>query len=102
MELSFKFLLQSSRVLSDNVYDDRDLASIYDFLLSIDNKELNEYFKTKTLFSYTNDLELFLEVSKNVLKIYEEKEKYEECIDIKKKMDECNLIIKSNKHFNYE
>lgn len=102
MDVSFKFLLQSSRILSDNIYDERDLMTIYDFLLSIDNKELIDYFRTKTLFSYKNDLELYLEVCKNMLILFEEKEKYEHCHEIKKKMDECNLIIKTNKQFTYE
>lgn len=102
MDISFKFLLQSSRVLSDNIYDQRDLNSIYDFVISIDNKELNDYLKTKTIFSYKNDLELYIEVSKRLLEIYEEKEMYEYCHEIKKKLDECNELIKVNKPFYHE
>lgn len=102
MEVSFKFLLQSSRILSDKIYQDRDLIMIHNFLLSIDNKELNEYLNNKTIFSYKNDLELYIEVAKNLLVIFEEDEKYELCQDLKIKIDECNLIINNKKLLNYE
>lgn len=102
MEISFKYLLQMSRLLTDKIYNDNDLIKMYNFILSIDNSELNEYLLTKTLFSYENDLELYLEVLKNILKIFEETENYELCIEIKKKIDDCQIIINKNKQLTNE
>ena len=79
MEATFKFLLQASRLLSDGNYVDKDVSYIYDFLISVDNFELNEYFRSNTIFSYKNDLELYVEVVDFIISIYEEKEMFEKC-----------------------
>lgn len=97
MVTSFKFLLQASRVLTDQNYVDQDLDLIYEFLLSVDNAELNEYFITTTIFSYKNDLDLYIESVNKVREIFEEKEQYEKCHELKKKLDESNEIINLNK-----
>ena len=91
-----------SRLLTDKLYNDNDLIKMYNFILSIDNSALNEYLTTKTLFSYENDLELYLEVSKNILNIFEETENYEFCFEIKKKIDYCQIIINKNKQLTNE
>jgi Na+/phosphate symporter len=97
MVTSFKFLLQASRVLSDQNYIDQDLELIYEFLTTVDNNELNEYYNSATIFSYRNDLELYVESVNKILNIFEDKEKYEKCYELKKKLDESREIIKNNK-----
>lgn len=101
MVTSFKFLLQASRILSDQTFVDQDLDLIYEFLISVDNLELNEYYITTTIFSYKNDLELYTESVKTVLNLFEEKEKYEECFELKKKLDESKTIIQKHKMKNH-
>lgn len=97
MEISVKFLLQSSRILSDKIYTEKDLTMIYNFVVSIDNLDLIEYFNSKTIFSYNNDLELFQDVCKTLLSIFEKSENYEYCHEIQLKLNESELIKQNKK-----
>lgn len=97
MVTSFKFLIQASRILTDRTYVDQDLDLIYEFLITIDNAELNEYFNTTTIFSYKNDLDLYVESVNKTLVLFEDKEQYERCYELKKKLDESEKIINNNK-----
>jgi hypothetical protein len=97
MVTSFKFLIQASRILTDENYVDEDLEVIYELLITIDNSELNEYYNTVTILSYKNDMELYVESVKRIIRIFEEKEWYEKCHELKMKLKECDQIINKNK-----
>ncbi len=97
MELSFKYILQASRVLDEQIYTEKDLKDIFLFLIDIDNYELNEYILNRTVVTYEHDLEVYMLILEKVLKIYENQENYEYCHILKMKLDECNEIINNNK-----
>lgn len=79
MDASFNFLIQSTRVLYNNVYDEQELIMIYDFIRSLDNDELIDYHNTCSILTYENDLELYMEITQILIKIFEEREEYEKC-----------------------
>jgi hypothetical protein len=93
MEKSFSFLLQATRVLHIDNYDDVELKMIYGFVISLDNDILNDYYNTCTLLTYYNDLELYIEIVEALIYIYEENEEYEKCIQLKNKKEESIKIM---------
>lgn len=92
MNMSVSFLIQATRILHDNDYDDNEVQMIYDYLKTIDNDTLFEYFCTCTIINYDNDLELFVEILDRMIIILEEKEEYEKCHDLQFKKLECKAI----------
>lgn len=93
MELKFNFLIQATRVLDINSHDDDALNSIYRFLLSLDNDTLIRYNNSQTLVTYSNDLELYLEILNSLIRIYEYNEEYEKCDELlKQKKLTINLL----------
>ena len=94
MEISIKFLLQSVKVINEKKYLNQDLYLIYDFLISVEKKELIKYLKSNTVLSYKNDLELYMETIIRLIKIFEDLENYEECIELKIKYEDCETLIK--------
>ena len=59
MNMSVNFLLQATRVLSFNNYDEDELKMVYDFMISIDNEILNDYNMNCSIMIYNNDLEAY-------------------------------------------
>jgi hypothetical protein len=98
MEMSFNFLIQATRVLQINNYDDDELKMIYRYIVSIDKEILIDYFNTCSIFGLKNDLYLYLEIVDNMIYIFEEMEEYEKCFVLKNKKDECIEIINNNKN----
>jgi hypothetical protein len=90
---SFNFLIQSTKVLYDNKFDEDELTLIYDFLVSLDNEQLNSYYRSCSILSYENDLQLYIEIIERLLKIYENREEYEKCEILYKKLKESKIII---------
>lgn len=97
MSDSLNFLLQATKVLHNRNYDTNELNLVYDYIVTIDNKILNEYFNTGTILTYKNDLELYIEIVNSMILIFEEKEEYEKCFELKKKKEESLKIKKENK-----
>jgi len=95
MDMSVNFLLQATRVLHVDNYDDDDLTMIYNFMINIDNDILNDYNNTCTILSYDNDLELYVEIIDSLIQIFEEREEYEKCELLLFKRDESLEIINS-------
>ena len=93
--MSVNFLLQATRVLHVDNYDDDDLTMIYNFMINIDNDILNDYNNTCTILSYDNDLELYVEIIDSLIQIFEEREEYEKCELLLFKRDESLEIINS-------
>jgi hypothetical protein len=95
MDMSVNFLLQATRVLHVDNYDDDDLTMIYNFMVNIDNDILNDYNNTCTILSYDNDLELYVEIIDSLIQIFEDREEYEKCELLLFKRDESLEIINS-------
>lgn len=96
MDASFNFLIQSTRLLYDNKYDNQELEMIYDFIRSLEDDELIDYYNTCSILTYENDLELYIEITQILIKIFEEREEYEKCDILQKKLIR-SLEIKNNK-----
>jgi len=96
LNMSFNFLIQATRVLNGNSFDEDELKMVTDYVLSLDNDILKDYFNTCTILSYDNDLELYIEILDTLTKIYEEREEYEICEKLKFKKEE-SLIITTEK-----
>ena len=88
MSMSSNFLLQSTRVLHNDNYDEDELEMISNFMVAVDNEILNEYNNTCTILSYDNDLQLYIEIIDALINIFEEREEYEKCEMLKYKKDE--------------
>ena len=93
VSMSFNFLLQATRVLSLNNYDEDELKMVYEFIIGLDNEILNDYNMNCNIITYNNDLELYLEIIEALINIFEEREEYEKCQSLKE------YLIKS-KHEN--
>lgn len=96
LDMTVNFLLQATRVLSKNNYDEDELVMITNFINAVDNEILNDYNNTCSILSYDNDLQLYVEILDSLIEIYEEREQYEMCDLLKHKKDE-SLIIMNNK-----
>ena len=97
MDMSFNFLIQATRVLQINNYDDKEVKMVYDYAVSLDNEILNDYFNNYNVLGYENDLILFIDIVESLISIFEELEEYEKCYVLKKKKEECIEIINKNK-----
>lgn len=96
LDMTVNFLLQATRVLSKNNYDEDELVMITNFINAVDEEVLNDYNSTCTILSYDNDLQLYIEILDSLIEIYEEREQYEMCDLLKSKKDE-SITIMSNK-----
>lgn len=96
INMSVSFLLQATRILHIGNYDENDVRMIYDFVKSVDNELIFEYYSTSTILSYNNDLDLLIEIIDRLIEVLEETEEYEKCLVLKNKKEEC-LKIKSKK-----
>lgn len=91
---SFDFLMQSVKILHIKDNSEQDLNIIYEYILLSDVDTLKMYKNKCIIPSYKNDLELFIEVTKEMIKIYEDMEEYEKCSRLLVKQKFCeNLIV---------
>jgi hypothetical protein len=95
MSMSINFLLQSTRVLHNDNYDEDELEMVTNFMVAVDNEILNEYNNTCTILSYDNDLQLYIEIVDELIRIFEEREDYEKCEMLKHKKDDSIEIMKT-------
>ena len=95
MSMSSNFLLQSTRVLHNDNYDEDELEMISNFMVAVDNEILNEYNNTCTILSYDNDLQLYIEILDALIIIFEEREEYEKCEMLKHKKDDSIEIMEN-------
>ena len=91
--LKLNFLLQATRILHVGNYDEDELSMIYNFMSTIDNSILFKYNESKTILSYSSDLELYIEIVDELIKIYVEREVYENCQILMNKREEAIKII---------
>lgn len=91
--LKLNFLLQATRILHVGNYDEDELSIIYNFMSTIDNSILFKYNESKTILSYSSDLELYIEIVDELIKIYVEREMYENCQILMYKREQAIKII---------
>lgn len=96
MNMSVNFLLQATRVLSFNNYNEDELKMVYDFMISIDNEILNDYNMSCSIMIYNNDLELYVEILDALINIFEDREEYEKCQLLIDKKEESIIILEKN------
>lgn len=92
--MSVSFLLQVTRILHRGNYNEDELFMVYDYLKTIDNETILQYYYGSSILSYNTDLDLFIEILDRTIEILEEKEEYEKCQVLQDKKNEC-LIIKN-------
>jgi hypothetical protein len=97
MSMPSNFLLQSTRVLHNDNYDEDELEMITNFMVAVDNEILNEYNNTCTILSYDNDLQLYIEIIDELIRVFEDREEYEKCELLKNKKDDSLEIINDTK-----
>jgi hypothetical protein len=97
MSMPSNFLLQSTRVLHNDNYDENELEMITNFMVAVDNEILNEYNNTCTIISYDNDLQLYIEILDELIRVFEDREEYEKCELLKNKKDDSFEIINNTK-----
>ena len=97
MSMPSNFLLQSTRVLHNDNYDEDELEMITNFMVAVDNEILNEYNNTCTILSYDNDLQLYMEIIDELIRVFEDREEYEKCELLKNKKDDSLEIINNTK-----
>jgi hypothetical protein len=95
MSMSVNFLLQSTRILHNDNYDENELEMITNFMVAVDNEILNEYNDTCTILSYDNDLQLYIEILDALIVIFEDREEYEICEMLKHKKDDAIEIMEN-------
>jgi hypothetical protein len=64
-------------------------------MTAIDNEILNDYNNTCTIISYDSDLQLYIEILDELIRIFEEREEYEKCEILKNKKEESLIIMES-------
>jgi hypothetical protein len=95
MSMSVNFLLQSTRILHNDNYDENELEMITNFMVAVDDEILNEYNDTCTILSYDNDLQLYIEILDALIVIFEDREEYEICEMLKHKKDDAIEIMEN-------
>lgn len=93
--MTLNFLIQATRVLHVGNYDEEELQMVCNFLVAVDEEIMRDYNCTCTILSYDNDLQLFIEILDSAILIFEEREEYEMCKQLKNKKDEAIKIIKN-------
>jgi hypothetical protein len=96
--MDFNFLIQATRVLNNNDYDEKELELVYDFIIMVDNELINYYYCNNSILSYQNDLEIYIEIVDTLINIFEQREEYEKCeLLIYKKEFSLSIIKEKNK-----
>lgn len=91
--MNINFLMQATKVLNTDNYDDNELEIITNFLVAADEDLLSDFNNTCTILSYDSDLELYIEILSTLILLYEEREEYEICDLIKNKLEDAKEII---------
>ena len=89
------FISQAIKLFSEQLYTEDELRMIYDYLITIDNHVLDSYISDE------KSLLLYLKALNLVIKIYENREEYEKCFLVKKKVDITINLIKKLKAKDY-
>lgn len=95
--MSFDYLMQAVKSLYDNNPSEYELNVAYEYILISSEETLSTYKERCSILSFNNDLELFIELTKKLIKIYEDMEEFERCSRLKKKMELSKEILNNSK-----
>jgi hypothetical protein len=88
----FDYLLQAVKVLHTNDNTEFEINTVYEWVLVVEDKTLLKYKNRNSIISYSNDLELFIELIDYLIPIFEKSEEYERCERLLNRKIECKLI----------
>lgn len=94
--MSANFILQASKLLYQRSYNSDELRMIYEYISTLDNVILEDYYSNKTIMAYENDLEMFVETIDSLIQIFEDLEEYEKCEILLNKKADAITIIENN------
>jgi hypothetical protein len=92
INMAFNFLLQATKVLHSNQFDENELDIIYEYMCCVSDETLNEYKKNITILSYNNDLELYTDIVNKLISVFSEREEYEKCARLVKKINQVKSL----------
>jgi hypothetical protein len=93
--VSYDFLLQAVKILHTNQNDKYELDIVYDFIIQLTDETLLSYMEKKTIISYDNDFDLFMELIDRLIEILEDEkyEEYEKCYLLLNKKEYCKKLL---------
>lgn len=97
MDKSFNFLLHSLITVETNRYTEKELDLIYNFIIMVEYDLLIHYNLYCRVIQYDNDLQVYIDIVKKLINIFEEREEYEKCVLLKEKLDLSYKIIEKEK-----
>jgi len=83
--MNYDFLMQAIKILHTEIEDKSDLYFIYDYVTQTSDETIIQYKKNITIISYNNDVELFIEIINELIKLFENDEDFERCAILLKK-----------------
>lgn len=93
-KMSFDYLMQAVKTLYESNHDEKDLNITYEYVLLVEDETLKMYKERNSILSFDNDLELFMELTKKLISVYENMEEYEKCLKLNNKLKHCSELIK--------
>lgn len=93
-KMSFDYLMQAVKTLYESTHNENDLNITYEYVLLAEDETLKMYKERNSILSFDNDLELFMELTKKLISIYEGMEEYEKCSRLNNKLKHCAELIK--------
>lgn len=98
MNDTFRYLLQSARLISSKRASEDDIEFVKDLILSLENDEIIGYYNTCTITSIGSDYNLYVKLIRYLIKHYEETEEYEKCEELVNHLNKSNELIKKQPH----
>lgn len=95
--MPFDFLMQAVKILHKDIQTEEDIKLAYDFVMLTEMDTLEKYNKKSLIVSYQSDLELFIDIIKELLSVYEDLEDYEKCQKLLEKKNICENILYQKK-----
>ncbi len=94
-KVSYDFLMQAVKILHTNEHDKYELDIVYDFIIQLTDETIYSYMEKKTIISYDNDFELFIQLIDRLIEILENEvyEEYEKCRNLLNKKEYCKKLL---------
>jgi hypothetical protein len=91
----FDYLLQAIKILHTSKNTNFEINTIYDWILIVEDKTILQYKNRKSIISFNNDLELFIEIIDKLIEILEDEkhEDYEKCYLLLNKKEYCKKLL---------
>lgn len=96
MDESFEYIIQAAKLIQSGGYKDDELEFVHHLVLAIDNETLIIYHNSCNLIGYENDLDLYHDLLRALIMLFEESEEYEKCKSLYDRIGEINTIKETN------